>query len=50
MEILPIDSDPDRVAVLLRSGVCLTDAEAFLKPEQLDDVDIERYLSPAASC
>ncbi|WP_158217453.1 hypothetical protein [Synechococcus sp. MW101C3] len=48
MEILPIDSDPDRVAVLLRSGVCPTDAEAFLKPEQLDDVSIERGLGPAA--
>lgn len=42
--------DPDLFALFLRSGVYRTYAEAFLKPEQLDDVDIERYLSPAATC
>jgi HD-GYP domain-containing protein (c-di-GMP phosphodiesterase class II) len=41
--------DPDLFALFLRSGVYRQYAEAFLKPEQIDEVDIERYLSPAPS-
>jgi HD-GYP domain-containing protein (c-di-GMP phosphodiesterase class II) len=41
--------DPDLFALFLRSGVYRTYAEAYLKPEQIDDVDIERYLNSAAS-
>ncbi|MFM9103704.1 MAG: HD-GYP domain-containing protein, partial [Cyanobium sp.] len=38
--------DPDLFELFLRSGVYRRYAEAFLKPEQIDEVDIERYLSP----
>ncbi|QVL52821.1 MAG: GAF domain-containing protein [Cyanobium sp. M30B3] len=38
--------DPDLFELFLRSGVYRRYAEAFLKPEQIDAVDIERYLSP----
>jgi HD-GYP domain-containing protein (c-di-GMP phosphodiesterase class II) len=41
--------DPDLFALFLRSGVYRQYAEAFLKPEQIDEVDIERYLSPTPS-
>jgi HD-GYP domain-containing protein (c-di-GMP phosphodiesterase class II) len=36
--------DPDLFELFLRSGVYRRYAELFLKPEQIDDVDIERYL------
>ncbi len=36
--------DPDLFELFLRSGVYRRYAEVFLKPEQIDDVDIERYL------
>jgi HD-GYP domain-containing protein (c-di-GMP phosphodiesterase class II) len=38
--------DPHLFELFLRSGVYRQYAEAFLLPEQLDEVDIERYLSP----
>jgi HD-GYP domain-containing protein (c-di-GMP phosphodiesterase class II) len=41
--------DPDLFELFLRSGVYRLYAEAFLKPEQIDEVDIERYLSPPLS-
>lgn len=36
--------DPDLFELFLRSGVYRRYAELFLKPEQIDDVAIERYL------
>jgi HD-GYP domain-containing protein (c-di-GMP phosphodiesterase class II)/HAMP domain-containing protein len=36
--------DPELLALFLRSGVYLRYAEAFLQPEQIDHVDIERLL------
>lgn len=36
--------DPDLFELFLRSGVYRRYAEVFLKPEQIDDVAIERYL------
>lgn len=38
--------DPDLFELFLRSGVYRDYAQKFLKPEQIDEVDIERYLSP----
>ncbi len=37
--------DPDLFALFLRSGVYLDYAERFMRPEQIDEVDIERYLA-----
>ncbi|MCX5928014.1 MAG: GAF domain-containing protein [Cyanobium sp. LacPavin_0920_WC12_MAG_63_22] len=39
--------DADLFALFLRSGVYLTYAERYLKPEQIDAVDVENYLAPA---
>jgi HD-GYP domain-containing protein (c-di-GMP phosphodiesterase class II) len=39
--------DADLFALFLRSGVYLTYAERYLKPEQIDAVDLESYLAPA---
>jgi len=39
--------DPDLFELFLRSGVYRTYAETFLRPEQIDDVDIEPYLTKA---
>ncbi len=36
--------DPDLFDLFLRSGVYLRYAERYLKPEQIDTVDIEKYL------
>ena len=36
--------DQDLFDLFLRSGVYLRYAERFLKPEQIDDVEIKRYL------
>ena len=38
--------DPDLFDLFLRSGAYLEYAEQFLRPEQLDKVDINAYLSP----
>ena len=40
--------DADLFDVFLRSGVWRDYAETYLRPEQLDDVDIARYMRPAA--
>jgi len=40
--------DPDLFRLLLESGIYREYAERFLKPEQLDDVDISQYLDAAA--
>jgi len=40
--------DPDLFELFLRSGVYRTYAEKFLKPEQIDAVDIGQYVSLAA--
>jgi hypothetical protein len=37
--------DPDLFALLLRTGVYRRYAESFLQPEQIDAVDIEKYLN-----
>jgi len=37
--------DDEIFALFLRSGIYKTYAEQFLKPEQLDDIDIEQYLN-----
>jgi HD-GYP domain-containing protein (c-di-GMP phosphodiesterase class II) len=39
--------DPDLFALFLRSGVYRTYAEKYLRPEQIDAVDVERYLAAA---
>jgi HD-GYP domain-containing protein (c-di-GMP phosphodiesterase class II) len=39
--------DADLFALFLRSGVYLTYAESYLKPEQIDAVDVEPYLAAA---
>jgi HD-GYP domain-containing protein (c-di-GMP phosphodiesterase class II) len=39
--------DPDLFALFLRSGLYRTYAEQFLRPEQIDEVDIQKYLEPA---
>ena len=39
--------DADLFALFLRSGVYRTYAERYLKPEQIDTVDVESYLAPA---
>ena len=42
--------DPDLFDLFLRSGVYLEYAQRFLKPEQIDAVDIEKYIaSPVAA-
>jgi len=41
--------DADLFALFLRSGVYLTYAERYLKPEQIDAVDVESYLAPASA-
>ncbi len=40
--------DPDLFALFLRSGVYKAYAEKFLKPEQIDEVDVTPYLTPSA--
>lgn len=40
--------DPDLFRLLLESGIYKDYAERFLKPEQLDDVDVSQYLDAAA--
>ncbi|MCK5445078.1 MAG: GAF domain-containing protein [Rhodospirillaceae bacterium] len=40
--------DADLFELLLKSGVYKTYADKFLKPEQIDDVDISQYLKKAA--
>ncbi len=40
--------DPDLFDLFLRSGAYLEYAEQFLRPEQLDKVDINQYLTPPA--
>ncbi|HEY9164066.1 MAG TPA: HD domain-containing phosphohydrolase [Magnetovibrio sp.] len=40
--------DPDLFQLLLESGIYKQYAERFLKPEQLDEVDISQYLDKAA--
>ena len=37
--------DPELFALFLRSGVYRNYAERFLKPEQIDAVNIDEYLS-----
>ena len=37
--------DPDLFELFLQSGVYRRYAEAFMKPEQIDDVDISQYLN-----
>ena len=37
--------DPDLFELLLTSGVHMQYAERFLKPEQIDEVDVEKVLS-----
>ncbi len=37
--------DPDLFRLFLQSGVWKTYAEKYLTPEQIDDVDIEQYLT-----
>ena len=41
--------DADLFALFLRSGVYLTYAERYLKPEQIDAVDVETYLAAASA-
>ena len=41
--------DADLFSLFLRSGVYLTYAERYLKPEQIDAVDVESYLAPASA-
>jgi len=40
--------DPDLFRLLLESGIYKEYAERFLKPEQLDEVDLSQYLDKAA--
>ncbi|MCR4377558.1 MAG: GAF domain-containing protein [Rhodospirillales bacterium] len=40
--------DPDLFRLLLESGIYKEYAERFLKPEQMDDVDLGKYLDKAA--
>ena len=37
--------DPDLFELFLRSGVYLEYARQYLDPEQIDEVDVESYLS-----
>jgi len=39
--------DPDLFELFLTSGVYKTYAETFLRPEQVDEVDVDRYLAVA---
>jgi HD-GYP domain-containing protein (c-di-GMP phosphodiesterase class II) len=39
--------DPELFDLFLTSGVYLRYAERFLRPEQIDAVDVGRYLGPA---
>ena len=41
--------DPDLFRLFLESGVYRQYSEKFLKPEQIDDVDIASYLRPSAA-
>ncbi len=41
--------DPDLFELFLRSGVYRRYAESFMKPEQIDDVDVGQYLKPVAA-
>ena len=38
--------DPDLFDLFLRSGIYRVYAERYMKPEQIDDVDVARYLDP----
>lgn len=38
--------DPNLFDLFLTSGTCQRYAEQFLRPDQIDDVDIDRYLGP----
>ena len=40
--------DPDLFRLLLESGIYKDYAERFLKPEQMDEVDLSQYLDNAA--
>jgi len=40
--------DPDLFRLLLQSGIYKEYAERFLKPEQIDEVDVSQYLDVAA--
>ena len=40
--------DPDLFRLLLQSGIYKEYAERFLKPEQIDEVDVSQYLDAAA--
>ena len=40
--------DPDLFELFLRSGAYKEYAEQFLRPEQIDNVNIEQYLAPPA--
>ncbi|MGZ5918815.1 MAG: HD-GYP domain-containing protein, partial [Hyphomicrobium sp.] len=40
--------DPDLFDLFLRSGAYKEYAEQFLRPEQIDNVNIEQYLTPPA--
>ena len=41
--------DPDLFELFLTRGIHLEYGRRFLQPEQLDDVDITRYLRPSSS-
>lgn len=41
--------DPDLFDLFLTSGLHRRYAERFLKPEQIDEVDIEKYVGPVRS-
>lgn len=41
--------DPELFELFLRAGVYREYAQRFMKPEQLDEVNIEQYLTPAAA-
>jgi hypothetical protein len=40
--------DPDLFRLFLEKGVYKTYAQKFLKPQQIDEVDIMPYLAPPA--
>lgn len=42
--------DPDLFDLFLRSGLYRTYAEAFVRPEQINEVDIEKYLASPQPC
>lgn len=41
--------DPDLFELFLRSGAYRRYAERFMRPEQIDDVDVGQYLNPVAA-